>query len=67
MKYAETPRIEAGLRFKSSSGLVVETTGQSLHVVTHHIGEVYVHEVTIVEGLGSGSTFLHNLDAAEAL
>ncbi len=67
MKYSEAQQIEAGLRFKSYSGLVVETTGQSLHVVTHQSGEIYVHEVNIVEGPGSGSTFLHNLDAAEPL
>ena len=67
MKYSETPKVEAGIRFKSSIGLIVETTGQSLHVVTPANVEVYVHEVTIVEGPGSGRTYLHNLDAAEPL
>jgi hypothetical protein len=47
MAYAEQPSVEAGLRFKTCSGLVVQTTGNSLHVDSHNI---YVHEVEIVEG-----------------
>ncbi len=64
MKYSEMNSIEPGLRFKTIGGLIVETTGltQSIHSV-----EVYVHEVVIVEGVGEGNRYLHNLDSAEQL
>ena len=64
MAYAEMEKVEAGLRFKTPSGLTVETTGSSVKVESHNI---YVHEVSIVEGSGEGQTFLHNLDKAEKL
>ena len=54
--------IEAGLRFKTRAGLVVETTGVSLDVESVN---VHVHEVVIVEGAGEGSKYMHNLDYAE--
>ena len=56
--------MEAGLRFKTRSGLTVETTGVSLNVESH---EVNVHEVVIVEGEFEGNKYLHNLDYAEQL
>jgi hypothetical protein len=62
MAYAEQSSVEAGLRFKTRSGLVVQTTGNSLHVESHNI---YAHEVEIVEGQWQGNKFLHNLDYAE--
>ena len=54
--------VEAGLKFKTRSGIVVETTGVSLHVEST---EVYVHEVIIAQGVGEGNKYLHNLDSAE--
>lgn len=64
MSYAKRESIEAGLRFKTKSGLIVETTG-----VTQHVDQVdiLVHEVEISEGPGKGNKFLHNLDSAERL
>ena len=64
MVYVEMSSVESGLRFKTRSGLIVETTG-----VTHHIDttQVNVHEVVIVEGDGQGEKYLHNLDVAEKI
>ncbi len=64
MKYSELKSIEQGLRFKPLGGLIVETTGQTQSI---HSVEVYVHEVMIVEGVGEGNKYLHNLDSAEPL
>ena len=63
MKYSETETVEAGIRFKTRAGLVVETTGVTMHVEST---DVFVHEVQIVEGTGQGNRYYHNLDAAEA-
>ena len=65
MGYADTEQVEAGLRFKSASGLVVETTGKSLGVSTHGGAFIHVHEVRIVEGSNVGYEFYHNLDSAK--
>lgn len=62
MSYAEMEEVEAGLKFRSTSGLIVETTGVSLNVDSHDIN---VHEVVILEGVGEGNTYLYNLDSAE--
>lgn len=64
MAYAEMTSIEAGLRFKTRSGIVVETTGVTQHIEST---EVNVHEVVIVEGDAHGSKYLHNLDSAEKI
>ena len=64
MKYSEMKSVEEGLRFKTIGGLIVETTGQTQSI---HSVEVYVHEVVIVEGVGEGNKYLHNLDSAEPL
>ena len=64
MTYSENDSIEAGLKFKTLSGLMVETTGTTEFVDTT---EVYVHEVVILEGVGEGNKYLHNLDTAEAI
>ena len=64
LKYAEMDSIEAGLRFKTQSGLLVETTGISQNIELHNI---HVHEVVIIEGTGQGYKYLHNLDSAEQL
>ena len=61
-KYSETEAVDAGKKFTSPSGLMVETTGKSLLVDSHNL---YVHEVQIVEGTGQGSRYLLNLDVAE--
>ncbi|MFQ5933065.1 MAG: hypothetical protein ACE5KI_00300 [Dehalococcoidia bacterium] len=64
MTYAEMDSIEAGQRFKSPSGLIVETTGNTSSIDVH---QIYVHEVKIVEGEYAGEVFLLNLDYAEPL
>ena len=46
MKFSEMDTIERGLRFKTVSGIIVETTGQTTLVETEQ--PVYVHEVVIV-------------------
>ena len=56
--------IEAGLRFKTIGGLIVEATGQTQLIDSV---QVYVHEVVIVEGVVEGNKYLHNLDSAEPL
>ena len=63
MKYSEMDSIEPGIKFKTLSGLVVETTGVTVHIEST---EVHVHEVVITEGVGEGNKYLHNLDSAEA-
>ena len=63
MSYAESSEVESGLRFKSPNGILVETTGSTVHIPSH---EMYVHEVVIVEGIGKGEKYLLNLDAAKA-
>lgn len=62
MGYAETDAVESGKRFKSPSGLAIETTGTTVHVESH---DMYVHEVEILEGVGQGNRFLLNLDVAD--
>ena len=62
MSYGETSSVEAGLRFKSPSGSIVETTGTSLLIAVH---DLHVHEVVIVEGTGKGYKYLLNLDTSE--
>ena len=62
MGYAEQNSVEKGLRLKTRSGLIVQTTGSTTHIGSVN---VYAHEVEIVEGTGKGSKFLHNLDYAE--
>ena len=64
MSYAAMTNVETGLRFKTRSGLTVETTGVTLHVEST---EVNVHEVVIVEGEGQGNKYMHNLDYAEKI
>ena len=64
LKYAETESVEAGMKFKTPGGLMVETTGVTVLVESH---DMHVHEVVITEGVGEGNKYLHNLDAAEAL
>ena len=64
MKYAEMDSMDAGLRFKTRSELIVETTGVTQHIDSEN---VYVHEVVIAEGTGQGYKYLHNLDYAEPL
>ena len=64
MKYSEMTSIEAGQKFKTQSGLIVETTGATQHIEST---EVHVHEVTITEGTGQGYQYWYNLDNAEKL
>lgn len=64
MGYTEQDSIEVGLRFKSPSGMTVETTGTTSYIDAH---SMHVHEVKIVEGEWAGETFLLNLDYAELL
>ena len=60
--YAEMDSVEAGLKFKTRAGLIVETTGLSQQIENH---DLHVHEVVIVEGEGQGEKYMHNLDFAE--
>lgn len=60
--YAEMPSIDAGIKFKTRAGLLVETTGVSQQIESV---DVHVHEVVIIEGAGQGEKYLHNLDYAE--
>jgi hypothetical protein len=63
LAYGEMNSVDAGLRFKSPSGSIVETTGTSLHIAAH---DLHVHEVVIAEGTGKGYKYLLNLDTSEA-
>ena len=60
--YAEMASIDAGIKFKTRAGLLVETTGVSQQIESV---DVHVHEVVIVEGQGQGEKYLHKLDYAE--
>ena len=62
MGYAEMGSIEAGLKFKTRAGLIVETTGATQPIESV---DMHVHEVVIIEGAGKGSKYWHNLDYAE--
>ncbi|MBM24727.1 MAG: hypothetical protein CL760_03355 [Chloroflexi bacterium] len=64
MEFSKTESIDSGLKFKTISNLMVETTG-----ITEHLEEadLYVHEVKVLEGPGEGNTYLHNLDSAEQI
>jgi len=64
LKYSEMASIEAGLRFKTVGGVIVETTGQSQYIES---ANAHAHDVEIVEGTGKGNHYLHNLDSAELL
>ena len=56
----EMDSIEAGLKFRTPSGIPVETTKVTVHAESH---DMHVHEVAIVEGVGEGNKYLHTLDA----
>ena len=47
MKFSEMATIEAGLMFETKGGVMVKTTGATLHVPSHN---VYAHEVVVAEG-----------------
>ena len=64
MGYAEEGSIDSGLQFETKSGLKVETTGVTVEVESH---DMFVHEVVILDGVGKGNKYLHNLDAATLL
>ena len=64
MGYAEEESVDSGLQFETKSGLKVETTGVTLEVEAH---DMFVHEVVILEGVGEGNKYLHNLDSATPL
>jgi len=64
MGYAQEESVESGLQFETKSGLKVETTGVTLLVESV---DKYVHEVVILEGVGEGNKYLHNLDSATLL
>ena len=64
LKFSEMDSIEAGLRFKTVGGAIVETTGATQNI---DVRGVFVHEVSIVEGLGQDYKYFHNLDSAQKL
>ncbi len=53
--------VTPGIKLKTVSGIVVETTGTSLYVEST---DVHVHEVIITEGVGEGNKYYCNLDSA---
>lgn len=61
LKYSTMEEVEPGIKLKTISGLMVETTGISVHVEST---DVHVHEVVITEGVGEGNKYLYNLDSA---
>lgn len=64
MSYGEADSVEAGLKFKSPGGLIVETTGKTSQVESN---DLYVHEVKIIEGDYAGEIYLLNLDYAKLM
>ena len=64
LKYSEMDSIEAGLRFKTIGGVIVETTGATLNI---DVRDLFVHEVSVVEGTGQDYKYFHNLDSAQKL
>ena len=64
MKYSEMESIDSGLKFKTIGGVLVETTGQSEFIESVN---VHVHNAVILDGIGQGNHYLHNLDSAELL
>ena len=64
MGYSTMEEVEAGIKLKTIGGLMVETTGTSMHIESH---DVHVHEVVITEGVGEGNTYLYNLDAGTVI
>jgi hypothetical protein len=52
--------VEAGIKLKTFGGMLVETTGTSMHIESN---DIHVHEVVITEGVGEGNKYLYNLDA----
>ena len=64
LKYSEVDSIEAGLKFKTIGGVIVETTGSTQNI---DVREVFVHEVSVIEGPGQDYKYFHNLDSAERL
>ncbi len=64
MEYSKSETIEAGMRFKTKSGIIVETTGITMNVEST---EVFVHEVEIVEGIGQSNRYYHNLDTVKPI
>ena len=64
MGNADEGSIDSGLQFETKSGLKVETTGVTVEVESH---DMFVHEVVILDGVGKGNKYLHNLDSATLL
>ena len=64
MGYAEEGSIDSGLQFETKSGLKVETTGVTVEVESN---DMFVNEVVILDGVGKGNKYLHNLDSATLL
>lgn len=64
LKYAEMDAMDPGVRFKTKSGIMVETTGVTMHIEST---DVFVHEVVITEGEGQGDKYLYNLDTGEKI
>ncbi len=61
MGYAEQNSVEKGLRFKTRSGLIVQTTGSTTHIGST---EVYVHEKGLAKARSISTiwTMLNPLD-----
>ena len=64
MKYSTMDEVEPGIKLKTIGGLIVETTGTSVHVEST---DVHVHEVIITEGVGEGNKYFYNLDSGTVI
>lgn len=64
MKLSEMESIDAGLKFRTLSGVMVETTGVTVYVEST---DKHVHEVVVTDAAGEGNNYLHNLDSAEPI
>jgi len=64
MSYATMEEVDAGIKLKTIGGLMVETTGTSIHVEST---DVHVHEVVITEGVGEGNKYFYNLDSGTVI
>ena len=60
MIYSTMEEVEAGIKLKPFGGMLVETTGTSLHIESN---DIHVHEVVLTEGVGEGNKYLYNLDS----
>jgi hypothetical protein len=64
LSYSTMEEVDAGIKLKTFGGLLVETTGTSMHIESN---DIHVHEVVITEGVGEGNKYLYNLDSGTVI